>query len=271
MHVTSYGATVHRIYPWHLHFYYKISARLEKHSLSKVNCDSAKFTAVSRHSTQDLKQMGIDSSKITYIPNGVDIEKFRPRQNKKDLRKRLNIPEESLILLSLGRLTEAKQPDKLIKVFSLIEKSLQNVLLVIAGDGELLGKTKRLAQKKGLTNVKFLGHVDHKDVPELYGCSDYYLMTSKSEGQPLTLLEAMASGLPCVVSNIPGLSSVVQDAKCGIIFDFSDEEKAAKKITSYLKEDHLEHSRNAREYAVKNLDWKIVAKRYLEELERVSG
>ena len=270
MHVTSYGQTVHRIYPWRLHLYYKISAGLEKRSFAQANCDGVRFTAVSRQGLQDLKQMGIDSSKITYIPNGVDIERFRPRQNKKELRKRLNIPEERIILLSLGRLTEAKQPDKLIKIYSLIEKSLKNVVLVIAGDGELLQRTKRLAKQKGLNNVKFLGCVDHeKDVPDLYACSDFYIMTSKSEGQPLTLLEAMASGLPCIVSNIPSLSSVVQDARCGIIVDFSDEEKAASGIVSYLGQDYSEHTTNARKYAVSNLDWKIIASRYLEELEKL--
>jgi len=64
---------------------------------------------------------------------------------------------------------------------------------------------------------------------------------------------------------------LVEDARCGIIVDFGDEEKAAKEIIEYLERDNSEHSKNAREYAVKNLDWKIIAGRYLEEFEKILG
>ena len=93
-------------------------------------------------------------------------------------------------------------------------------------------------------------------------------MTSKYEGQPLTLLEAMSSGLFCIVSNIPNLR-IVEDAKCGSIVDFGDIEKAAEGIIEYFEMDNLGHSKNAREYAVNNLNWKIIAEKYLEEFEKV--
>jgi len=143
------------------------------------------------------------------------------------------------------------------------------VVLVVGGDGELLEKTKRLAQKKGLTNVRFLGYVDHKkEARDLYACSDYYIMTSKWEGQPLTLLEAMASGLPCIVSDIPALR-IVEEARCGIVVGFNNVETAASQIIEYLGADNTNHSRNAREYAVSNLDWEIIARRYLREFEKL--
>ena len=185
------------------------------------------------------------------------------------LRRKFGIPEDGSIILSLGRLTEAKQPLRLIEVFSAIEKEMKGVTLIIAGKGELLEKTKEFAKQKKLKKVIFLGYVDHeKEAPDLCACSDYYIMTSKYEGQPLTLLEAMASGLPCIVSDIPNLR-IVEEANCGIIVNFDDEENASQEIISYLEGDNSEHSNNAREYAVKNLDWKIIAGRYLEEFERL--
>ena len=112
------------------------------------------------------------------------------------------------------------------------------------------------------------GSFTAEEAPDLYAGSDFYIMTSKHEGQPLTLLEAMASGLPCIVSDIPGLR-IVEDARCGIIIDFQDVETAASQIVEYLGGDNSGHSRNARDYAVSNLDWEIIARRYLEEFEKL--
>ena len=263
IHTTYYGSSL-TDYPMMVHLYHKIMAQFEKHSYGKMD---GLFTGVSQQVCHELEQLGVGRERVTYIPNGVDTKRFKPSANKRKLRKRFNLPEDGLILLSLGRLTEAKQPYKLIEVFSLVNKSIKDITLVVAGGGELLEGAKKLAKEKGLENVRFLGYVDHeKDVPDLYAGSDYYIMTPIYEGQPLTLLEAMASGLPCIVSDIPALR-IVEEAGCGIIIDFKDEEGAAKEVIQYLGKDNTEHPKNARQYAVTNLDWKIIARRYLEEFE----
>ena len=267
MHITAHGQIIQRLYSLHIHIYMKVSSLIERYCLSKIN-EKTRFTGVSQQVCKELEEIGIAKQRITYIPNGVDTKLFKPSDNKKALRKKFKIPEEDLIILSFGRLTEAKQPLKLIEVFSEIEKEMEDVTLVIAGEGELLDKTKEFVRQKKLKNVIFLGYVDEEDKPDLYASSDYYIMTSKYEGQPLTLLEAMASGLPCIVSDIPNLR-IVEDAKCGIIVDFNDEEKATQEIISYLEGNNLEYSKNAREYAIKNLDWRIIAVRYLEEFKRL--
>ena len=269
MHSTYHGFLLKGFKP---EIYYRIASKLEKRFLNMLQ-EKYRFTGVSNEVCNELTEIGISKQKITYIPNGVDTKLFKPSasDDKKSLRKKFGIPEEDLIILSLGRLTEAKQPQKLIEVFSLIEKEINDVTLVIAGKGELLEKTKEFAKQKGLKNVLFLGYVDHKkEAPDLYACSDYYIMASKYEGQPLTLLEAMASGLPCIVSDIPNLR-FIEGAKSGIVVNFNDEEKAAKKIIEYLKRGNSEHSENARRYAVNNLDWEIIAEGYLEEFKRCYG
>ena len=259
VHTTKYGYPSHSLYT-------KIMSKLEKKFYNNIDC---RFTVVSQQVCKELEEIGIAKQRITYIPNGVDIKLFKPSDNKMILRKKFAIPEDDLIFLSLGRLTEAKQPLKLIEVFSEIEKEKKDVSLVIAGKGELLDKTKEFVRQKKLKNVIFLGYVDEEDITDLYACSDYYIMTSKYEGQPLTLLEAMASGLPCIVSDISNLR-IVEDARCGIVVDFEDVEKATEEITEYLKRENFDHSRNAREYALNNLDWGIIAGRYLEEFKEIS-
>ena len=267
MHVTAYGQIIHKIYPLHLHIYKKISSKIERYRINKMN-EKTRFTAVSPQVCKELEEIGVNKERITYIPNGVNTERFKPSDNKILLRQKFNIPRDNLVILSLGRLSDQKQPQKLIEVFLVIEKEMEDVTLAIAGKGGLLEKTKALVRQKNLKNVRFLGYVDEKDKPYLYACSDYYIMTSKYEGQPLTLLEAMASGLPCIVSDILNLR-IVEDANCGIIVDFDDVGKATTEIIGYLGRDNLEHSKNAREYAVNNLDWGIIAGKYLEEFEKV--
>jgi len=112
--------------------------------------------------------------------------------------------------------------------------------------------------------------VDDQDLPDLYACADYYIMTSKYEGgmPPLTLAEAMASGLPCIVSDIPNLA-IVKDADCGTIVDFTDLSVALNDILDYLKLDHHSHGVNARNFATSSLDWEIITEDYLQALKDI--
>ena len=262
IHSTYYGKMIQGVDP---KIYNKIASKIERYCLNKME-KKVKFTVVGTQIYKELEEIGINKERITYVPNGVNINLFKPSGDKEILRKKFNIPEDNLIILSLGRLTEAKQPLKLIEVFSVIEKEMKDVTLVIAGKGELLEKTKEFVKQKKIKNVKFLGYVNHeKEAPDLYACSNVFIISSIYEGAgpTLTLAEAMASGLPCIVSDIPNLR-FIEGAKSGIVVNFTDIEKAAEDATKYLKNDNSEHSKNAREYAVNNLDWEIIAGRYLE-------
>lgn len=267
MHSTYYGKIRQRIYP---KMYYKIVSEIEKYCLNKM--EGVRFTGVGVNIRKELMDIGIAKEKIIYIPNGVDTKLFKPSDNKKLLRKKFGIPEDNLIILSLGRLTDVKQPLKLIEVFSIIEKEIKNISLIVAGNGELLGKAKTLTKKKNLKNIKFLGYVDHKNEAQcLYACSDFFVISSKYEGASptLTVAEAMVSGLPCIVSDIQNLR-FIRNIKAGIVVDFNNTSKAAKIIIEYLNNGDIDHSKNSREYALNNLDWKIIAKRYLKEFETIN-
>jgi glycosyltransferase involved in cell wall biosynthesis len=140
--------------------------------------------------------------------------------------------------------------------------------LVIAGKGELLEKCIEYAKQKQIRNIKFLGYVSEKDKLLLFSSSDYYILVSNYEGQPLTLLEAMSSGLACIVSDIPNLKNV-EDAECGLIIDTNNISKTSKELIEYLRKNHSDHSKNARKYAIKNLDWKIITEKYLDEFNKI--
>ena len=250
IHTTYYGV-------WHnhigntgsLHFYNKIASIIERYCLLKTSKVSL-FTCVGRPVCHELEMIGIKNDQIRYIPNGVDVNRFKSYENKKEFRKKHGIPEADIVLLSVGRLTPQKRPYILIEVFSLIEKQTSNLTLCFAGKGELLEETKNLVKQRGLKKVIFLEYVEEENLPRLYSSSDYYIMASKYEGAPLTLYEAMASGLPCIVSDITNLDLVTK-SNCGIVVNFDNSAVAAKEILTYIDENHSEHAKNARDFAVR--------------------
>lgn len=268
MHITTSGQMNRNMYSFPLNVYKKVSSRIEKYCLSKLQKNQI-FTGVSIQVITELKDLGINKANVKYVSNGVDTTRFHPSPDKMLIRKKFGIPEHDIVLLSVGRLIPAKQPFTMIEVFSHIEREMKDVTLCIAGNGELLKATMDLAQRMGLHKVFFLGYVGG-DLPDLYACADYYMMTSKYEGLPLTLLEAMASGLPCIVSDIPNLG-IVRDADCGIILNFEDVNVASDHILGYISTDHSDHSQNARKYALDKLDWHIISEQYLHEFLGLRG
>ena len=265
MQSTYYGLSLHQVGNTRLLWiYYKIISKIEPYLLRKIS-KTVLFTGVGKLVCEELEKMGIEAERIAYILSGGNIQHFKPITDKKSVRIKFGIPENDIVLLSVGRLTPAKRPQTLIKVFSLLEKRNTNLTLCIAGKGELLDTTIKLVQKNRLHKTIFLGYVDDRDLPELYACSDYYIIASIYEGgmPPLTLSEAMSSGLPCIVSDIPNFR-IVNDAGCGIIVNFEDTEHAANEILEYVTTDQSNHAKNAREYALQCLDWEIISRQYLK-------
>ena len=161
------------------------------------------------------KKYSIDKSKIIIVPNGVGDNFFTNN------RKRSNIPH----LLFVGRISIEKNPKRLIESFSLCKSK---IILDIVGDGVLLEETNILANEKGLKNVVFHGRKTGKDLIKLYQSSNAFISTSNGEAFPLTVLEAMASRLPIIASNVKGNNEVVKNV--GILVNPPTPENFAKEI-----------------------------------------
>lgn len=259
VHTTYSGKVKKRFCSNSMEIYNFISSVFEKNCHKHIN-KSVYYTTASEQVCSELEDIGIKKERISIIRNGVDTKIFVPFQDKKQLRKKLCLPENDILFLSVGRISKIKQPLCLIKIFSLIEKKINNVSLCVVGKGELLPNSKKEAKKLNIKKIFFQGYVDY--LPELYGCADYYIMTSKYEGFPVTLPEAMASGLSCIVPNIPSLD-LVKKVQCGITIDFFDISATADKIIDQILKFNDLDGRNARAYAVENLDWEIISKKYL--------
>jgi glycosyltransferase involved in cell wall biosynthesis len=133
--------------------------------------------------------------KTTLIPNGVDIDLFKPGSSRKISQK--------LRILSVGRLTPVKNYDSLITAL----KGL-NVELLLVGQGELKGKLKKLA-KKDSVKLFIKEMVDNLKLPKVYQSSHIFILPSLSEGSPKVLLEAMACGLPVIGAEVKGIKEII--------------------------------------------------------------
>ncbi len=268
-HSTWHGEYVHGVGSVRLNWYKQIASRIERRCY-RARAADAVFTGVSLEVCRELEQIGVPRRCIQYVPNGVDTQAFRPAGDRQHLRDSFGLPREDRILLSLGRLTDAKNHRSMIEIFSRLERDLDRVTLAIAGSGELLDTLRRYAAQLGVRNVLFLGHVEHSRAPALYACSDFYISTSKYEGQPLTLLEAMSSGLPCIVSDIPTFG-IVKAADCGVVVDLNDTSVQDTLLDYIGGNSHRTHGCNARKYAVQHLDWSRVADRYVDLFRKVNA
>lgn len=156
-----------------------------------------------------------------YIPGvGIDLNKFGKSQiDVKKKRTELNIPTDCVLLLSVGELNENKNHQRVIHALT---KLPGNVHYAIVGIDHLDGYNQKLAEELRVADrVHILGY--RKDVSEIYAMSDIFVFPSYREGLSVSLMEAMATGLPCVVSKIRGNSDLIDENR-GELFDpFSTE------------------------------------------------
>jgi len=220
-------------------------------------------TAISDSIKQEIDFL--PQEKVFIIPNGINLDEFVPKRSFR-LHDDLGLNYNTKIVLSVGRNHVKKGYIYGIKAFKfLIDKyKIDNLVYVIVGrDVENLFY---LVSEMGLQNKVFLiPQKDRKTVLEYYRSAWCFFSPSIVEGLSMVSIEAMATGLPLVVTDVPGNLDIVRDNKCGIIVKNKDPESMAKGIFDlYLnKELYSKFSEIARKQA-KNYDWYNIAKKYLD-------
>lgn len=183
------------------------------------------------------------AKKTVYVPGvGVDLNNFgKVKFDRAEKRNELGIPENAILLFSVGELNENKNHKTIIRAIKGLD-----VYYMIAGLGSKKNELEQLATENGMYDrVRFLGY--RTDVSELYEASDIFLLPSHREGLSVSLMEAMASGLPCVVSRIRGNVDLIDEDKGGYLFDSNDVREARNKIRTALKADRKDMGQYNRE------------------------
>lgn len=164
-----------------------------------------------------IDQLHYPERKLLVVHNGVDSNVYHKMVGR-DIRKNYNIPSDTVVLLCVARLSAEKGLKYLISGFSSAIKFSQNCILLIVGDGPL--RNQLIHQVESLLmseHVFFVGF--QEDVKPFLNESDIFILTSKTEGLPLTLLEAMAFKLPCIASSVGGVPEIIEDGKNGILVE----------------------------------------------------
>lgn len=191
-------------------------------------------TQVSQVGLERYVRIGVAAPhKIRFVPNGVDTKRFRPDfQNRFRLRAELGL-QDDFIWLAVGRFEEAKDYPNLIRAFASVVRRRGRTVLLIVGQGPLRKEVERLARELGVTAyLRFMGV--RGDIPDLMNAADGYVMSSAWEGLPIVLLEASASGLPVVATDVGGNREVVLEGKSGILVPPKDHEALARSMLQIM-------------------------------------
>jgi glycosyltransferase involved in cell wall biosynthesis len=160
--------------------------------------------------------------KVEVVRNGIDVARFATRGHADDVKRAMGIPPGARVIGTVGRLHEVKRQDRLIRGFARVAGTRDDVHLLLVGDGPLRDDLGRLADELGVGGrTHFAGY---QAEPERFlGAMDVFALTSRSEGMPLSVLEAWAAGLPVVGSRVGGLPELIDDGRTGLLFDPEDE------------------------------------------------
>ena len=205
-----------------------------------------------------------DESKIKIIPNGMDKILFQKVKNN-SFKKTHKIREKYLVLF-FGRLNPTKGPEKLALTAIEISKKRKDIAFVWVGPDE--GKAQEVSDLiKPYKNMHYLGAIRGKEkIAEMYQCSDVYVLPSYREGLPLTLFEAMASGLPIVASPVNGVAFEIKEPENGLFADYGDIEKLKENILKLINNPKL-----AKQISANNIkksrqyDWDKISDKYMAE------
>jgi D-inositol-3-phosphate glycosyltransferase len=218
-----------------------------------------------------------DAAKVTVIPLGVDLERFRPT-DQKTARAALGLNGERIVLF-VGRLEPLKGIDVLINAAAILESDIECSVLIVGGDERSKAQVTRLrnlARRQGIEQrIAFVGAVDHETLPLYYNAADVCVVPSHYESFGLVAVEAMASGIPVVASRVGGLMGTIRDGETGYLIPWLCPEPFAERIELLLDNEPLRRNLGeaARE-AVGRYRWENVAGAIMdvyEELTTVSN
>jgi glycosyltransferase involved in cell wall biosynthesis len=225
-----------------------------------------KYICVSNFTKERLIQRGIPDKKTVVIPNGIDVGECRKASAKK-----YNHPT----ICYVGRLTETKKVDILIRAIQLIKNQIPDIQCKIIGKGPRQSFLKRLARDLKLSrNVEFLGFIENnKDVMKVIKSSHVLCLPSILEGFGMVIVEAMALGIPYVCADIPPLVETTRNGNGGLLFIPGNPTDLSKKIIQLINNKELYTKKQKEEKkTVKYYDWDNLSseteKIYLQAVSR---
>jgi len=238
----------------------------EERMLEKSN----KIIAVSEFTRRELHQYyKVKDQKIHVIHNGVDINKFKPEDNKSKAKKELGFKPDDITILSVGRLYARKGLFTLIESMPAVVRKFPHAKFIVSGKGQS-NEMKKLvmhAEKLGvINNIVFTGYYPDAKLPRLYQTADVFAFSTFYENLPFAVLEALSTGLPVVTTNVGGIPEMIENGKNGFLVQPFNSGELADRILYCL-----EHRQTAAEMAFwarkiieERFDWRLIVQKVLK-------
>jgi glycosyltransferase involved in cell wall biosynthesis len=231
-----------------------------------------RFVAVSQEMMTELSSWGFPKEQIDPIPNGVDTERFAPSTlgDKRRVRNALGLEENAQVTIYVGRLTAKKNVDLLLRAWQSVHQAYASARLLLVGDGSERATLQALAEELELgRSVVFCGV--QPDVLSYLHAADVFALPSAAEGLSNALLEAMATGLPCIASDIGGNVDLITDGENGLLFEPGN----ARQLTDALLRlyangtERQEYGQRAREQTKATYSMDSVTEKYVDLYRRL--
>lgn len=225
------------------------------------------FIAITADVRKELLKLGVPKKKIALIPNGVAIPKMS-NEITEDHQSEL---DEKIICLSVGRLIKRKRFDLLLNAWA-EQKNINDATLIIIGDGPERNRLEKMASNLMVSDsIHFFGSVIHDKVLYWLKQAHCFILPSDSEGMSNALLEAMAYGLPVIVSNIHANYSLIQDGINGFLFSNLNDLTEKLQLLIQDRDCRLRLGQKAREYIEKYHSFSQVALLNLRLYEKINN
>lgn len=251
--ITCHGSDLMKVSGW-------LMGRVKAFALRRADL----VTMVSPAMPKKLIEIGCTTS-TKIAPMGIDCERFCPEApGANEIRRRNRIPAEARLLLFVGSLIELKGVRALVSAMPEILRQTPDAHLLLAGGGELTGAMGVLAEELQVSErVHFAGSVPHEQLPAYFAAADLFLLPSFSEGMPMVMMEALATGLPIVLSQLPGVVLLPDAERLFSYCEAGNSASIAAAVAEALKRDSAEQRAFARNYAICYFALSEVAERYL--------
>jgi glycosyltransferase involved in cell wall biosynthesis len=197
-----------------------------------------------------IERTGCPPDKVWVMPNGLDLSGFRVTRSREEVRSELGIPHEDRLVGMVANLVPIKNHWGFLEVAAVIRRRRNDVSFLLVGEGDLQAGLKNRAAALGLRDsVVFAGA--RRDVADLLGAMDCFLLTSFREAFSIAALESMALGVPVVATNRGGVSDIIRSREEGLLADPNDPEAMAVAVLRVLEDAELRETliRNGRKRA----------------------
>ena len=226
--------------------------------------------AVSKYTVDELTELyGIDEKKIHVIYNGVDVQKFKPKPNKAELRREFGLEKEKKIVLFVGRLYHRKGLEILLRSIPPVLQEFSNVKFVISGKGfkQKEESLRNLAEQLDIEDhVSFLGYVPDEKLPSMYAASDIFVLPAIYENFPFAILEAQSTGLPVISTKVGGITEFLVDNENGFLIEPGDPTQLTQKLLTLLKDPKLakEMGMRGRKLIEEKFSWRLITSQVID-------